>query len=200
MQVTRPPAAGCPVSNPDNNCANGLFLEGAFWPTGGPLHSLVDRLQRVIMLDKAQSTAKAYIAAFQAMASRDTELKLSTPCQGTLCGPVSPPPGTRDHLMRSHGTVSRHTTVDARKSQRRRPDKATLRSNSYAKPCVAFIVDQSTLLQLKHMGHIWAAYGLHMGTLFATYGAFSTYGEENPSESTTYGQLMGIFFKHMGFF
>ena len=40
------------------------------------------------------------------------------------------------------------------------------------------------------MGHIWAAYGPHMGTWFATYGAFSTYGEEDPSESTTYGQHM----------
>ena len=50
------------------------------------------------------------------------------------------------------------------------------------------------------MGHIWAAYGPHMGTWFATYGAFSTYGEENPSESTTYGQHMGLFFKHRGFF
>ena len=56
------------------------------------------------------------------------------------------------------------------------------------------------LLQQKHMGHIWAAYGPHMGTWFATYGAFSTYGEENPSESTTYGQHMGFFFKHMGYF
>ena len=54
------------------------------------------------------------------------------------------------------------------------------------------------LLQPKHMGHIWAAYGPHMGTWFAAYGAFSTYGEENPSESTTYGQHMGLFFKHMG--
>ena len=60
--------------------------------------------------------------------------------------------------------------------------------------------NQHTLLQPKHMGHIWAAYGPHMGTWFATYGAFSTYGEENPSESTTYGQHMGLFFKHMGFF
>ena len=33
-----------------------------------------------------------------------------------------------------------------------------------------------------------------------TYGAFSTYGEENPSESTTYGQHMGLFFKQLGFF
>ena len=37
-----------------------------------------------------------------------------------------------------------------------------------------------SLLQPKHMGHIWAAYGPHMGTWFATYGAFSTYGEDNP--------------------
>ena len=56
---------------------------------------------------------------------------------------------------------------------------------------------EHTPLQPKHIGHIWAAY---YGTWFATYGAFSTYGEENPSESTTYGQHMGLYFKHMGFF
>ena len=33
--------------------------------TGGSLHSLVDRLQRVIMLDKVLSTVNAYIAAFK---------------------------------------------------------------------------------------------------------------------------------------
>ena len=51
-----------------------------------------------------------------------------------------------------------------------------------------------------HMGHIWAAYGPHMGTWFVTYGAFSTCGEENLSESKTYGQQMGLFFKHVVFF
>ena len=44
--------------------------DGDFWKelsglTGGPLHLLVDRLQQVIMLDKAPSTVKAYIAAFK---------------------------------------------------------------------------------------------------------------------------------------
>ena len=59
---------------------------------------------------------------------------------------------------------------------------------------------RKSLLQPKHMGHIWAAYGPHMGTGFATYGAFSTYGEENPSETTTYGQHMGLFFNIWGSF
>ena len=46
--------------------------------TGGPLHSLVDRLQRVIMPDKAPSTVKEYIAAFKRWHRWATELKLST--------------------------------------------------------------------------------------------------------------------------
>ena len=60
------------------------------------------------------------------------------------------------------------------------------------------------LLQPKHMGHIWAAYGPPMGIWFATYGSFSTYGEENLSERTTYVQHMGLFsnmwgsFEHIG--
>ena len=57
--------------------------DGNFWKelsglTGSPLHSLVDRLQRVIMLDKAPSTANAYIAAFKRWHRWATELKLST--------------------------------------------------------------------------------------------------------------------------
>ena len=52
--------------------------------------------------------------------------------------------------------------------------------------------------------NIWATYGLHMGHIWGPVlqhmELFSTYGEENPSESTTYGQHMGLFFKHMGFF
>ena len=40
--------------------------DGDFWKkvsglTGGPLHLLVDRLQQVIMLDKAPPTVKAYV-------------------------------------------------------------------------------------------------------------------------------------------
>ena len=62
---------------------------------------------------------------------------------------------------------------------------------SGASACGLLTSSLYTLLQPKHMGHIWAACGPHMGTWFATYGAFSTYGEENPSESTTYGQHMG---------
>ena len=45
-------------------------------------------------------------------------------------------------------------------------------------PYVAHKVWTQSLLQPNHMGHIWAAYGPHMGTWFAAYGAFSTYGEK----------------------
>ena len=56
-----------------------------------------------------------------------------------------------------------------------------------------------TLLQSKPVGHIWGTCGPHMGTRFATYGAFSTYGKENASGSETYGEPIGhFFFKHMG--
>ena len=76
--------------------------------TGSPLHSLVDRLQQVIMLDKAPSTVKAYRAAFKRWHRWATELKLPTytPCLGTPCGPVSPPPGTRDLLHEEATTQS----------------------------------------------------------------------------------------------
>ena len=46
--------------------------------TGGPLHSLVDCLQRVIMLDNAPSTVKAFIAAFKRWHRWATELMLPT--------------------------------------------------------------------------------------------------------------------------
>ena len=54
--------------------------DGDFWKklSGlivGPLHSLVDRLQRVIMLDKAPSTVKGYKAAFMRWHLWATELK-----------------------------------------------------------------------------------------------------------------------------
>ena len=57
--------------------------DGDFWKelsslTGGPLHLLVDRLQRVIILDKAPSTVKAHIAAFKRWHRFATELKLPT--------------------------------------------------------------------------------------------------------------------------
>ena len=37
------------------------------------------------------------------------------------------------------------------------------------------------------MGQIRDAYGSHMWTKFATYGAFSKDGEESPTDNTTYG-------------
>ena len=50
------------------------------------------------------------------------------------------------------------------------------------------------------MGHIWGTYGPHMGTRFATYGAFFNIWGRYASGSTTYGEPMGHFFKHMGHF
>ena len=57
--------------------------DGDFWKelsglTGGPLHSFADCLQRVIMLDKAPSIIKAYIAAFKRWHRWATDLKLPT--------------------------------------------------------------------------------------------------------------------------
>ena len=103
--------------------------DGDFWKefsslTDGPLHSIVDRLQQVIMLDKALSIVKAYIAAFKRWHRSATELKRpSLPAKAPHVALFSTPPGTRHLLMRSHETVSRRTSVDARKSRRRRPDK-----------------------------------------------------------------------------
>ena len=48
---------------------DGNFWKELFCLQAALFTPLVDRLQRVIMLDKAPSTTKAYIAAFQAMAS-----------------------------------------------------------------------------------------------------------------------------------
>ena len=76
-------AAGWDDSGTDFPCPFLCSGDGDFWKelsglTGGPLHSLVDRLQRVIMLDKAPSTAKAYIAAFKRWHRWASELKLPT--------------------------------------------------------------------------------------------------------------------------
>ena len=75
-------ATGCDDSGTDSPCCF-CSGDGDFWKelsglTGGPLHLLVDRLQRVIMLDKVPSTVKAYIAAFKRWHRWATELKLPT--------------------------------------------------------------------------------------------------------------------------
>ena len=141
-------ATGCDDSGTDSPC---LFSSGDdnFWKelsglTGGPLHSLVDRLHRVIMLDKVPSTAKAYIAAFKQWHCWATELKLSTlPAKAPhvalflLHLSQETPHGQPRHSQSPH--YGRCTKKPASPT---RP--ATLQSNSYAKPCVAFIVDQST--------------------------------------------------------
>ena len=124
--------------------------DGNFWKelsglTGGPLHLLVDRLQRVIMLDKAPSTAKAYIAAFKRWHRWATELKLSThslprhpmwPCFSSTWHKKPPHAQPRHSQPPHYGRCTKKPASPTR--------QATLRSNSYAKPCVAFIVDQST--------------------------------------------------------
>ena len=76
-------ATGLDDSGTDSPCPFLCSGDGDFWKelsglTGGPLHSFVDRLQRVIMLDKAPSTVKAYIAAFKRWHRWATELKLPT--------------------------------------------------------------------------------------------------------------------------
>ena len=65
-------------------------------------------------------------------------------------------------------------------------------------PMTTHVIMQ-TLLQSKPMGHIWGTYGPHMGTRFAIYAAFSTYGEEDASRSgsAANGEPMGHFFKHV---
>ena len=76
-------ATGWDDSGTDSPCPFLCSVDDDFWKelsglTGGPLHSLVDRIERVIMLDKAPSTVKAYISAFKRWHRWATELKLPT--------------------------------------------------------------------------------------------------------------------------
>ena len=143
-------ATGCDDSGTDSPCrfcsGDGDFCKELSGLTGGPLHSLVDRLQPVTMLDKAPSTVKAYIAAFKRWHRWVTELKLPTlPVKAPYVAPFLPTWHKRPPHAQPQNSQSPHYGGCIKKPASL-TRQATPRSNSYAKPCVASIVDQSTAI------------------------------------------------------
>ena len=89
------------------------------------LHLLVDRLQRVILLDKAPSTVKAYFMAASKHWHRwSTVVKLPTiPAKALHVAQFLLHLAQQNFLIRNCHTISRRTTVDERESRCRQPDE-----------------------------------------------------------------------------
>ena len=102
-------ATGWDDSGTDSPCPFLCSGDGDFWKelsglTGGPLHSFVDRLQRVIMLDKAPSTVKSLYSSVQAIASLGYRAQATyTPCQGSGGTTAAARAHVAERLIQRHG-------------------------------------------------------------------------------------------------